>query len=64
MVCLCHRNTHFVKHMAGALITVSKPLVKSAYQKNNFLISQPKHVVGTQKNHLNETALLSTQNIC
>ena len=26
------------------------------------LISQPKHVVGTQKNGLNETVLLSTQN--
>ena len=29
-----------------------------------FFISQPKHVVGTQKNRLNETVLLSTQNIC
>ena len=29
----------------------------------NFLISQSKHVVGTQKNHLNETFLLSTQNM-
>ena len=28
-----------------------------------FLIYQPKHVVGTQKNHLNEMVLLSTQNI-
>ena len=38
------------------VIILSRPLVKSAYQKNNFLISQPKHyVVGTQKNHLNET---------
>ena len=28
----------------------SRPLVKSAYQKNIFLISQPKHyVVGTQR---------------
>ena len=37
-----------------------KPLVKSAKQKNNYLISQPKrYVVGTQKNrlHLNETVL-------
>ena len=40
------------------------PLVQCAYQKNNFLISRPKHVVGTQKNRLNETVLLSTQNIC
>ena len=27
-------------------------------------INQPKHVVGTQKNRLTETVLLSTQNIC
>ena len=32
--------------------------------KNKFLISQPKHVVGTQKNRLNEMALLSILNIC
>ena len=53
--------------------TNSRPLAKSGYQKINFLISQQKHmlwvlkrtyVVGTQKNRLNETALLSTQNIC
>ena len=31
---------------------------------NYFLISQPKHVVGTEKNRLDETVLLSTQNIC
>ena len=43
------------------LLTISG---KSAYQKNSFLISQPKHVVGTQKNRLNETVLLSTKNIC
>ena len=30
--------------------------------KFNFLIAQPKHVMGTQKNCLNETVLLSTQN--
>ena len=28
-----------------------------------FLNSQLKHVVGAQKNHLDETVLLSTQNI-
>ena len=40
-------------------------LVKSVYQKKkNVLISQPTHVVGTQKNHLHELVLLSTQNIC
>ena len=41
-----------------------RTLVKSVYRKFSFLISQPKHVVGTQKNRLNETVLLSTQNIC
>ena len=39
-------------------------IFESAYQNIIFLISQPKHVVGTQKNRLNETVLLSTQNIC
>ena len=29
-----------------------------------FCIYQPKHVVGTQKNCLDETVLLSTQNTC
>ena len=37
---------------------------KSAYRKTIFFISHPKHVVGTQKNCLNETVLLSTQNTC
>ena len=44
--------------------TIVRLLVKSAYQKNNFLISQPKHVVGTQKNRLNDMVLLISQNIC
>ena len=37
---------------------------KSAHWKIIFFISHPKHVVGTQKNRLNETVLLSTQNTC
>ena len=37
----------------------SRPLVRVL---KNFLVSQPKHVVGTQKNRLNEMVLLSTQN--
>ena len=42
-----------------------KPVVKSAYKKNNFsYFSTKTYVVGTQKNRLNETVLLSTQNIC
>ena len=41
------------------------PSDKSAYWKTIFFISHPKHnVVGSQKNRLNETVLLSTQNIC
>ena len=43
----------------------NRALVKSAYQKKYFLISQSKtYVMGTQKNRLNETVLSSTQNIC
>ena len=42
-----------------------KPLVKSAYQKQYFsYFSTKTYVVGTQKNRLNETVLLNTQNIC
>ena len=44
-----------------------RPLGKSEELKIIFLISQPKHnfyyVVGTQKNRLNETVVLSTQNM-
>ena len=35
-----------------------------AYPKNIFLISQPKHVVGIQKNHPSDTVPLSIENIC
>ena len=41
----------------------ARPSVKSAYQ-NFFYISTGIYVVGTQKNRLDETVLLSTQNIC
>ena len=41
------------------------PPDKSAYWKNYFLyISFKTYVVGTLKNLLNETVLLSTQNTC
>ena len=33
----------------------------SAYKVINCLISQPKHVFGTQKNRLNEKVLLSAK---
>ena len=42
-----------------------RPPDKRAYWKIIFFISHSKtYVVGTQKNRLNETALLSTQNVC
>ena len=42
-----------------------RTLVKSAQQKKTiFYFSTKTYVVGTQKNRLNETVLLSTQNIC
>ena len=43
---------------------IIRPLVKSAYQNFFSYLSMKTYVVGTQKNHLNETVLLSTQNIC
>ena len=43
---------------------LSRPLIKSVYQKINFLNQNILYVVGTQKNRLNETVLWSTQNIC
>ena len=47
------------KRVNGCLLWT---LVKSAYQKIYFLISQPKHMLWVLKR--NETVLLSTQNIC
>ena len=41
-----------------------KPLVECVPKKNFFsYLSAKTYVVGTQKNHLNETVLLSIQNI-
>ena len=46
------------KHFeVGPMSPRIRPSVKSAYQKMYFLISQPTHVVGTQKNRLDETVL-------
>ena len=43
----------------------ARPPDKSVYRKIIYFISHPKHMyVGTQKNHLNETVLLSTLNTC
>ena len=41
-----------------------RPLIKVCTQKLFFVFLNQTHVVGTQKNRLNETVLLSTQNIC
>ena len=45
--------------------TMGRPLVKNEYQITLFsYFSTKTYVMGTQKNRLNETVLLSTQNIC
>ena len=42
-----------------------RPLAKCAYQKIfSYFLTKTYVVVGTQKNRLNETVLLSTQNLC
>ena len=67
-----HCNSFYVKlslYITSSL-TTHRALVKSAYQKNNFLISQPKHMLWVLKRTVlmrwffcvNKTALLSTQN--
>ena len=44
-------------------VEINRPSDKSAYFENYFLyFSSKTYVVGTQKNRLNETVLLSTQN--
>ena len=57
-----------LKMMLAEYHSKFRPLVKSDYPKNNFLISQPKYVLWVFKwtisMRLNETVLLSTQNIC
>ena len=46
------------------LITHNSPPDKRVSENFFFFISHTKHVVVTQKNCLNETVLLSTQNTC
>ena len=43
-------------------VVSSRPPDKSVYWK--IIFSSKTYVVGTQKNRLNETVLLSTQNTC
>ena len=40
---------NFVLNVTQTILNVIRPLVKSAYQKNNFLISQPKHMLWVLK---------------
>ena len=42
---------------------LNRPPDKSSYCKAIFYFSSKTYFVGTQKNRLNETVLLSTQNI-
>ena len=51
-------------HIFMEFVCLCRPPDKSAYWKIIYFISHLKHVVGTQKNRLNETVLLSTQNTC
>ena len=39
-------------------------IIRPCNKKLNSYFSTKTYVVGTQKNHLNETVLLSTKNIC
>ena len=49
----------------NCLKRISRSPDKSPYWKIIFFISHPKpYVVGTHKNRLNETVLLSTRNTC
>ena len=67
IICL---RTYVCKQLTIALYFESennlevRTLVKSAYQKIFSYFSTKTYVVGTQKNLLDETVLLSTQNIC
>ena len=57
------RTTSPITHQC--ILIGLRTLVKSVYQKKNFsFFSTKAYVVGTQKKRLNETVLLSTQNIC
>ena len=45
---LCHHSTRY-QRIARKDSTTYRPLVKSVYPKNNFLISQPKQCCGYTK---------------
>ena len=54
----------FVKLDIPVFHAAAKPPDKSALSKKYFYFSTKTYVVGTQKNRLNETVLLSTHNLC
>ena len=68
-LCL-HLSHHFfhslyLKESQTICMITGLDLSKECVKKKKNLISQPKHMfVGTQKNRLDETVLLSAQNIC
>ena len=55
---VCFGKLFYISHLNQAGVPCS---LTNSTGKFDF---NPKHVAGTQKNRLNETVLLSTQNIC
>ena len=47
--CCSHSTCKFCNKRISCLDVLSRPLVKSAYQKNNFLISKQKHMLWVLK---------------
>ena len=62
---LFHAKKFYKKRSVPTLPTLKTGLKLRAPNDNLiFLFSTKTYVVGTQKNRLNETVLLNTQNIC
>ena len=67
----CHEISHYISQNMDSVNRTCSNLYtrmtnrgsKSAYQKKKSCFSTKAYVVGTQKKYLNETILLSTQNI-
>ena len=53
-------HMYVLKMSTDSFLNCSGLELRVRTKKNNFLISQPKHVVGTQKNRHIEMVLLST----
>ena len=61
---ICEQKEKSLRNLRTFII-IYRPPDKSVQLKNYFsYFSTKTYVVGTQKNRLNETVLLSTQNIC